>query len=140
MDFGGPAAGADELIELVERLRQGFAAADAMFLTGLWASDADDLIYVAGERASPLRTRGEIARYYQEALGPVESVDTAEVTDLLVEAVGHWGRAFLRFRFAGRDAASGEHFDVDIRITIIARRRDGWWGLVHYHESPPGPL
>ncbi|SDP27361.1 SnoaL-like domain-containing protein [Actinopolyspora xinjiangensis] len=137
-EFGGP--GHDELIGLVERLRKGFAAADAAFLTELWAGEEDTLVYVAGERARPLRTRDEIARYYREALGPVESVDTAEVTDLLVDAEEDRGRAFFRFRFAGREAASDERFDVDIRITAIARRRDDQWVLVHYHESSPGPV
>lgn len=133
-------AGHDELIGLVERFSQGFAAADAELLTGLWAGDVDDLVYVAGERARPLRTRDEIARYYREALGPVSSVDAAEVTDLSVEAAGDRGRAFFRFRFTGREAASDKHFDVDIRITAIARRRDDDWVLVHYHESSPGPV
>ena len=106
----------------------------------MWAGDEDDLVYVAGERARPLRTRDEIARYYGEALGPVRSVDSAEVTDLLVEVPGDRGRAFFRFRFAGREAASDEHFEVDIRITAIALRRDDRWVLVHYHESSPGPV
>ncbi|GAA4859181.1 zinc-binding dehydrogenase [Saccharopolyspora cebuensis] len=128
------------LIGLVERFGQGFAAADAELLTGLWAADEDDLVHVAGERAHPLRTRAEIARYYREALGPVSSVDTAEVTDLSVEAAGDRGRAFFRFRFAGREAPGDERFDVDVRITAIARRRDDRWGLVHYHESSPGPV
>ncbi|SDQ28656.1 zinc-binding dehydrogenase [Actinopolyspora saharensis] len=133
-------AGHDELIGLVERFSQGFAAADAELLTGLWAGDEEVLVYVAGERARPLRTRGEIARYYRETLDPVGSVDTAEVTDLSVEAAGDRGRVFFRFRFAGREAASDERFEVDIRITAIARRRDDQWVLVHYHESSPGPV
>ncbi|WP_338598517.1 zinc-binding dehydrogenase [Saccharopolyspora sp. SCSIO 74807] len=128
-----------ELIGLVERFGRGFAAADAELLTALWAGDEDDLVYVAGERTRPLRTYGEIERYYREALGPVGSVDSAEVTDLSVEAAGDRGRAFFRFRFAGREAASDERFEVDIRITAIARRRHNRWALVHYHESSPGP-
>ncbi|MBE9372882.1 zinc-binding dehydrogenase [Saccharopolyspora sp. HNM0983] len=140
VDHADTAAGHDELIGLVERFRQGFAAADAELLTGLWADDADDLVYVAGERTRPLRTRSEIARYYREALGPVRSVDTAEVTDLSVEAAGDRGRAFFRFRFAGREEASDERFDVGIWITALARRRDDRWVLVHYHESSPGPV
>ncbi|SDQ78289.1 YybH family protein [Actinopolyspora saharensis] len=130
----------DELTKLVERLREGFAAADPEILAELWAGDEDGLVYLAGERARPLRTRDEIARYYRQALDPVGSVDTAEVTDQLVEAGEEWGRAFFRFRFAGRDEASGERFDVDVRISIFAQIRDDRWVLVHYHESSPGPL
>lgn len=136
-DSGG---GHEELVELVERIRQGFAAADATFLIGLWAADEDGLIYVAGERARPLRTRSEIAQYYREALDPVGTVDTAEVTDLSVDAAGERGHAFLGFRFVGRETVSSERFDVAIRITIIARRYDDRWVLIHYHESSPGPL
>lgn len=130
----------DDLIELVERLREGFAAADTEILTELWADDEDNLVYVAGERARPLRTRDEIAQYYREALGPVGSVNTAEVTELLVDAGHDQGRAFFRFRFAGRDEESDELFDVDIRISMFAQIRDDRWALVHYHESSPGPL
>lgn len=140
VDEADAVAGYDELVGLVRRFSQGFAGADAELLAGLWGDDEDDLVYVAGERALPLRTRGEIARYYREALGPVRSVDTAEVTDLSVEAAGDRGRVFFRFRFAGRAAANDEHFDVDVRITAIARRRDDRWALVHYHESSPGPM
>lgn len=131
-------AGHDELVGLVERFSQGFATADAELLTGLWADDEDNLVHVAGERAHPLRNRGEIARYYRETLSPVRNVDIAEVTDLSVETAGDRGRAFFRFRFAGREAASDDHFDVEIRITAIARRRDDRWVLVHYHEPSPG--
>ncbi|KID32415.1 SnoaL-like domain [Prauserella sp. Am3] len=127
-----------DLAELVEVFRGGFAHADADVLADLWADDADDLRYVAGERARLLRTRDEIARYYSDALGGVDVVDTAEVTDLLVDAGTDRGHVVLRFRFAG--SAGTERFDVDIRVTMVAFRGDDGWALVHYHESTPGPL
>ena len=135
-----PAIGHAELIELVEQLRRGFAVADAEFLAGLWASDEDGLVYVAGERARPLRTRSEVAQYYRDSVGPIQSVDTAEVSDQSVDASGDRGRAFFGFRFAGRDAANGGTFDLHIWVTIVARRKGGRWALVHYHESSPGPM
>nr|WP_245693962.1 nuclear transport factor 2 family protein [Actinopolyspora mzabensis] len=97
----------------------------------------DTLFYVAGERARPLRTRDEIARYYREAFESVGSVDIAEATDVSTEAGHDGGRAFFRFRFAGRDVGD-ERFDVDIRISMFARISDDRWVLVHYHESSPG--
>ena len=139
-DSDEPTVGHVELVELVEHLRRGFAAADAEFLAGLWAGDENRLIYVAGERSRPLRTRGEIAQYYQDALSSIHSVDTAEVTDRSVDASGDGGHAFFRFRFAGRETASGERFDVNIQVTVVARRYDSRWALVHYHESSPGPV
>ncbi|ASU77500.1 hypothetical protein CDG81_03335 [Actinopolyspora erythraea] len=76
----------DELSELVERFREGVAAGDADILTTFWVGDEDNLVYAVWEWARSLRTRDEIAQYYREALGPVGSVDTAKVTDLVVVA------------------------------------------------------
>lgn len=109
-------------------------------LTSLWASDEDALVYVAGERAQPLRRRHEIAQYYRDAVGTVETVEIAEVTDLLVDAADDRARASFAFRFAGREAAGGARFDVTIRVTMLARRDDDRWLLTRYHESSPGPV
>ena len=124
---------------VVEGLRQGFGGPDAGRLKQLWAGDGD-LRYVASERSRPLRTREEIERYYDDAVGPVAAVDAAEITDLTVDVSGELGYASYRFRYDGRASGEDSRFSVDVRSTVILRKTNGRWGIVHYHESTPGQL
>lgn len=129
----------DEVAATVEQWRQGFAAADPEALTELWAGDSEQLVYVADERSVPLGTRNEIARYYHDALSPVDSVMTSEIADLTIDPADSMARVFFSFRYTGK-TTQGEEFAVDLRATAVLRRHQDGWRFVQYHESSPGPL
>ncbi|WP_150461992.1 YybH family protein [Nesterenkonia ebinurensis] len=127
-----------QITEIVEQYRHGFANFDAEVLKVLWDREYDHLIYVAQEAAEPLWDWPSIQSYYDHAVGASDSGMVMEVSNLSVNVFGDLAYAFFTFHFEVE--LDGEIHRGDGRSTLILRRGDRGWAVIHYHESPPGPV
>ena len=123
----------DELRQFIADRVRAVAAGDAQALI-----DAHDAQVVSYPALPPARTRGTSA--VAEALAAwVSSYSTGpgyEVHELEVDADGALGYCAFRYHVSGTLEAGGE-VDMWVRATLVCRRVDGRWTIVHQHESVP---
>ena len=86
----------------------------------------------------PARTRGTSA--VEEAMTAwVSSYSVGpgyEVHELEVDADGTFGYCAFRYHVTGT-LDGGDEVDMWVRSTLVCRRQDGRWKIVHQHESVP---
>lgn len=61
-----------------------------------------------------------------------------EVGDVEVAVDGDLGVCWFTYRIHGQ-LTSGDDVDMRVRATLVCRRADGRWQIVHDHESVPMP-
>lgn len=123
----------DELRQFIADRVRAVAAGDAPALI-----DAHDAQVVSYPVLPPARTRGTSA--VAEALTAwVDSYSDGpgyEVHELEVDADGDLGYCAFRYHVTGTLDDGGE-VDMWVRATLVCRRVDDQWKIVHQHESVP---
>jgi ketosteroid isomerase-like protein len=127
-----------QIAEVIEQYRCGFADMDAKMLKSIWDQDYEDIIYIAQEMAQPVRGWTGVEQYYKRVAGFLERVRIMEVSDLSVDVFGDVAYAFLGFHFEGE--LKGQPHTADGRVTFLLHHKSGIWKVIHYHESRPGHL
>lgn len=86
----------------------------------------------------PARTHGRdaIDQALRTWLDAYAEGPTYAVHDLRVEADGDWGHCAFRYHVSGT-LKEGGTVDMWVRSTLVCRREDGRWRVVHAHESVP---
>ena len=132
----GHAQNRQQIAAIIEQYRRGFATLDVAVLMGIWDQDYDHIIYIAQEMAQPVQGWAGVERYYQRVAGFLERVKTMEVSDISIDVLGEVAYAFLCFHFEGE--VNGRPHIAHGRVTLLLRRTNEAWKVIHYHESRPG--
>jgi ketosteroid isomerase-like protein len=121
--------------EVIEQYRLGFATLDVATLTAMWDQSYDNIIYIPLEAAHPVRGWAAVEQYYNRVARLLRA-RVMTVSDVSVDVIGDVAYAFCTFHFEGE--ISGNHHTADGRNTFILRRKNGAWKVIHYHESRHG--
>ncbi|MFI7074779.1 YybH family protein [Micromonospora sediminicola] len=122
-----------DLRELIEERVAAVARRDAEALAAHQAADV-----LAFNVLPPLRLRGadQVAPQTRAWFDAYASGPGYEVRDLQVDADGDLGYCAFLYHVTGRLQA-GMDVSMWVRATLVCRRRDGRWVVVHDHESIP---
>ncbi|MFF5174740.1 YybH family protein [Micromonospora sp. NPDC000089] len=122
-----------ELRELIEERVAAVARRDAAALA---ARQADDVL--AFNVLPPLQLRGadQVAPQTEAWFDSYASGPGYEIRDLHVDADGDLGYCAFLYHVTGR-LRSGDEVSMWVRATLVCRKRDGRWLIVHDHESIP---
>ncbi|PGH45878.1 DUF4440 domain-containing protein [Micromonospora sp. WMMA1996] len=122
-----------ELRELIEERVAAVARRDAETLAAHQAADV-----LAFNVLPPLRLRGadQVAPQTRAWFDAYADGPGYEVRDLQVDADGDLGYCAFLYHVTGR-LRSGMDVSMWVRATLVCRRRDGRWVVVHDHESIP---
>lgn len=130
IDMGGE-AGEAALHELLAERAHAVAKADLSALTGRLAERVHQFP-VIGEDVS--RGRAALSEGTRAWLDGYRSRIGYDVHDLEVTSSGDLAACWYRYRITGT-LTSGDEIDMWVRATIVIRRFDGEWLIVHAHES-----
>ncbi|SCG72460.1 YybH family protein [Micromonospora humi] len=124
---------ARELRDLIEARVAAVARRDAGALAAQQAGDV-----LAFNVLPPLRLRGadEVAPQTEAWFDAYADGPGYEVRELHVDADGDLGYCAFLYHVTGR-LKSGADVSMWVRATLVCRRRDGRWVVVHDHESIP---
>jgi ketosteroid isomerase-like protein len=123
-----------DVAEVIEQYRLGFATLDVATLTAIWDQSYDNIIYIPLEAAYPVRGWAAVEQYYNRVARLLRA-RVMTVSDVSVDVIGDVAYAFCTFHFEGE--ISGNKHTADGRNTFILRRKNGAWKVIHYHESGP---
>jgi ketosteroid isomerase-like protein len=124
-----------QIAAVIEQYRRGFATMDVERLKAIWDQDYDNIIYIAQEKAEPVRGWAGVERYYEGVARLLQRVRAMTVSDLSVDVLGDVAYAYCVFHFGGE--MKGRSHVADGRDTFILRRKGRAWKVIHYHESRP---
>ncbi len=125
-----------QMAAVIEQYRRGFATLDVERLKAIWDKEYDAIIYIAQEKAQPVRGWAGVERYYEGVAGLLERVRVMTVSDLSADVLDDVAYAYCVFHFEGE--MKGRSHVADGRVTFILRRKGGAWKVIHYHESRLG--
>ncbi|GAA3763991.1 YybH family protein [Micromonospora maritima] len=122
-----------ELRELIDKRVAAVARRDAGALAAHQAADV-----LAFNVLPPLRLRGadQMAPQTEAWFDAYADGPGYEVRDLHVDADGDLGYCAFLYHVTGT-LRSGTDVSMWVRATLVCRRRDGRWVVVHDHESIP---
>lgn len=124
---------ADELRALVDERVQAISNRDARYL-----ADAQDQNVLAYNVLPPLwlRGSGEVAEQTRAWFDGYSRGPDYEVRDLQIDVDGSVGSTAFLYHVTGT-LHSGDEVSMWVRATLVWRRVDGTWRIVHDHESVP---
>jgi ketosteroid isomerase-like protein len=125
-----------QITALLDQYRQGFAVLDAARLMRIWDQEYNQIIYIAQEKAEPVRGWEGVAQYYQRVVQLLEKAKTMELSDVSIDILGDVAYAFLNFHFESQ--INGHPHIADGRVTFLLHRTLIGWKAIHYHESRLG--
>ncbi|MEU1846224.1 YybH family protein [Micromonospora sediminicola] len=122
-----------ELRELIEERVAAVARRDAEALAAHQAADV-----LAFNVLPPLRLRGadQVAPQTAAWFDAYADGPGYDIRDLQVDADGGLGYCAFLYHVTGT-LRSGADVSMWVRATLVCRRRDGRWVVVHDHESIP---
>lgn len=129
-----------EIAAVLDQYRRGFAEMNVEMLKGIWDQSYENIIYVAQEKAQPVRGWAEVAQYYESVHRLLERITSMTIGEFSLDVFGDVAYVFCVFHFEGEMKGQKQPHIADGRNTFILHRKSGTWKLIHYHESVPGPL
>jgi uncharacterized protein (TIGR02246 family) len=122
-----------EIRRLIEARQQAHRNKDAGAIAAPYAEDAERY-----DLAPPLVHRGVDREALDQWLATWEGPITIDTQDLEIAVDGALAVAHGLARMRGRKV-EGDERDVDLwfRTTLVLKKRDGRWQIVHEHESVP---
>lgn len=122
-----------ELRDLIEERVAAVARRDAEALAAQQAGDV-----LAFNVLPPLRLQGadKVASQTEAWFDGYARGPGYEVRDLYIDADGDLGYCAFLYHVTGR-LQSDEEVSMWVRATLVCRKRDGRWVVVHDHESIP---
>ena len=128
-----PALDFDGAVQAYRRALGAFAAGDPSAAMALF-SRRDD-VTLANPLGPPRRGWAEVARVAQEAAAHFEagSVTFEEVSRYATDDLGY---VLQIERQEGRLAGGGDTVRISLRVTMVFRREDDGWKVVHRHADP----
>jgi len=123
---------------VLAQYRLGFATAQRATLTAIWDQDYDTIIYIALERAEPLRGWAAVEHYYTRVLAQFVGHNSMTISDLVIDIAGDLAYAFCSFHFEGQVTGHDTPRIADGRTTFVLHRKAAMWRVIHYHESRRG--
>jgi uncharacterized protein (TIGR02246 family) len=122
-----------ELRDLIEERVAAVARRDAEALAAQQAGDV-----LAFNVLPPLRLQGadRVASQAEAWFDGYARGPGYEVRDLHIDADGDLGYCAFLYHVTGR-LQSDEEVSMWVRATLVCRKRDGRWVIVHDHESIP---
>ena len=120
------------ILNLLERLNQGFARRDVSQVLDLFTPDPE--IVFIGSEAGETATGPTQLRTLLEALFARPETYQWRWGQLHVRVIGQvaWLTTEATLRVQGR-----ERLELPYRITLVLQRRGGRWLVIHYHGSEP---
>ncbi len=127
------ATAVQELQALVDERVRAIAARDAQYLADVQADDV-----LAFNVLPPLRLRGsaEVAEQTRAWFDGYASGPEYSVHDLQIDVDGGVGSTAFLYHVGGT-LHSGDEISMWVRATLVWRRVDDGWRIVHDHESVP---
>jgi ketosteroid isomerase-like protein len=123
-----------QIERLIETWRRGFLAVDPAALASLWDADHRPLLYVAMERAEPIREWAGIECYFAELPMHLAAMERMQIDNLVVDVLGE--AALVFFDFSARvKMRRGDVVTPAGRVSMVLARGAGGWRMIHYHES-----
>lgn len=124
---------AAELRALIDQRVQAIASRDARYL-----ADAQDPDVLAFNVLPPLRLRGsdQVAEQTRAWFDGYADGPGYEVHDLRIDVDGSVGSTAFLYHVTGT-LHSGDEVSMWVRATLVWRKIDGRWRIVHDHESIP---
>ncbi|MFE1644163.1 YybH family protein [Microbacterium sp. P01] len=122
-----------ELRTLIGERVEAIAARDAQYLADAQAADV-----LAYNVLPPLRLRGseQVAEQTRAWFDGYASGPDYEVRDLQIYVDGNVGSTAFLYHVTGV-LHSGDEVSMWVRATLVWKRADGRWKIVHDHESVP---
>ncbi|MWV49912.1 SgcJ/EcaC family oxidoreductase [Rathayibacter sp. VKM Ac-2803] len=122
-----------ELRTLIDERVQAIARHDALYLAD---AQADDVL--AYNVLPPLRLRGsdQVAEQTRAWFDGYASGPGYEVHDLQIDVGGDVGSTAFLYHVTGT-LHSGDEVSMWVRATLVWKRIDGSWRIIHDHESIP---
>jgi len=122
-----------ELRDLIEERVAAVARRDAETLAARHAADV-----LAFNVLPPLRLQGadQVAPQTEAWFDGYANGPGYEIRDLHVDADGDLGYCAYLYHVTGK-LRSGEEVSMWVRATLVCRKRNGRWIIVHDHESIP---
>jgi ketosteroid isomerase-like protein len=111
-----------EMIEVLEQYRRGFATLNVATLTALWDQSYDHIIYIPLEAAHPIRGWAAVEQYYKRVAGLLRA-RVMTMSDVSVDVLGDVAYAFCTFHFEGE--ISGHPHTAEGRNAFILHRKNG---------------
>ena len=123
------------ILNLLERLNQGFARRDVSQVLDLFTPDPD--IVFIGSEAGETATGPTQLRTLLEALFARPETYQWRWGQLHVRVIGQvaWLTTEATLRVQGR-----ERLELPYRITLVLQRRGNAWLIIHYHGSEPAAV
>ncbi|WP_326566873.1 SgcJ/EcaC family oxidoreductase [Amycolatopsis rhabdoformis] len=122
----------NEIRDLLTERTDAMRAKDPERLVAGYAEDA-----VKFDLAPPLRTTGASAEFLTKWFGTFDSPVTYEYTDVEVTESGDLAFTTALAKMSAVPAGMSEPFTLWFRSTLVFRRVDGAWRIVHEHSSTP---
>ena len=132
------------MLKTIGSFTRAFESADAEAMAAAWddrhigSDDETGLVYQAEERLSPLFTIDEIKQYATDIPNVLSRLEDVCLLDKKVWSAGDFAYAYIRF-WCRAVMSSGTAVDGQIRQTLILRKQEEQWRIVHYHESRQSP-
>lgn len=121
-----------ELEELSRRWMESMVDGDAAAFEGLLDTD-DSVLFIGSDPQEWWDDRGKIVAAFRAQLAEMKGKIQVTPNDVVAYAEDGWGWAALNCTFS----AGGQ--DSSFRISIVLKRRDDGWKMVHGHASAGVP-
>ena len=121
-----------ELEELSRRWMGSMVEGDAAAFEGLFDND-DNVLFIGSDPQEWWDDRGKIEAAFRAQLPEMKGKIQVTLNDVVAYAEDGWGWAALNSAFS-----AGGH-DSSFRVSMVFRRRDDGWKIVHGHASAGVP-
>ena len=139
IDLGEPAGqtttSEQAIAGLIETYRQGFLQLDPKLLESIWDQGHDPLIYVAMEKTEPIYGWPAIESYYAALPEHLDEMIEKNIESIRIDVSGDAAAAFFLFHSTVRIKGRKELYQPGGRVTMLFRRANAVWRVIHYHES-----
>jgi ketosteroid isomerase-like protein len=125
----------NEITELIEVYRQGFLQLNPELLWSIWDQEYEPLIYVAMEKPEPIHGWPAIGQYYAALPKHLEEMVGKKIDSIRIDLLGNTAMAFFRFHSTVKLKGREGLYHPSGRVTMLFRRIQAGWRVIHYHES-----
>jgi ketosteroid isomerase-like protein len=124
-----------EAREVVGRFGRALAAVDVKRLASLWDDDYAFPVFQPEERLAPLLSWDAVEAHIMHLPEVIKGVSDIRPLDFRLDVLGEVAVAYARVDAALHFVRENASLKGEVRQTLILRRRDGEWRVIHYHES-----